>query len=108
VEVKRLWREADQSFPSDLKAEIQWDDSFMALCVISKETPLSVKLCLSTKCRRENNIETYKITQIVCVCVCMCVCTSIYVCMERENISLRSNLFVKNERMQDKKLISVF
>jgi len=42
------------------------------------------------------------------VCVCVCVCVSMYVCMERENISLRNNLFVKNERMQDKKLISVF
>jgi len=41
-----LWREADQSFPSDLKTEIEWDDSFMALCVISKETALPVKLCL--------------------------------------------------------------
>jgi len=50
----------------------------------------------------------------VCVCVCVCMyvcmyaCTSMYVCMERENIALRNNLFVKNEGMQDKKLISVF
>jgi len=36
------------------------------------------------------------------VYVCM------YVCMERENISLRNNLFVKNECMQDTKLISKF
>jgi hypothetical protein len=40
-----LWREDDQSFPSDLKVEIEWDDSLMALCIISKETALPFKLC---------------------------------------------------------------
>jgi hypothetical protein len=43
--IKRFWREADQSFPSDLKAEIKWDDSLMALGVIGIETTLTVKLC---------------------------------------------------------------